>query len=199
LAHGAIGARVDAMKIVWLSVSALALCGLLISSVSSLSGCVLPSSSTDGGTTPTGDGGALGSKTSGTGCGTDPTTGVTLCIGATECPTVSVDPSVFPECGFYFSGGSVYLACLCSNYLCPIGRPANCDQAAALLQSTNEGTVCGEASNNACSEVSVTSGGGGGTTPVEAGASADDSGSCCDESCASMCAGEPDCIQGCGC
>jgi hypothetical protein len=186
------------MKIVWLSASALGLGALLVSSVSSLSGCIMPSSSSDGGTTPTGDGGALTAKTSGTGCGTDPTTGVTLCVGQTECPSVSVDQSVFPECGFYFAGGVVYLACLCSNYLCPIGRPENCDQAAALLQSTNEGTVCGEASNNACSEVSsgttTTT-----TTTVEAGATEADSGSGCDESCASMCAGEPDCLQCCGC
>jgi hypothetical protein len=161
---------------------------LLILGALSSSACLAASSSSDAGTVR-GDGGALTSKTTGTGCGTD---GVTLCLGASECPSISVNQSVFPECGFYFAGGSVYLACLCSNYLCPIGKPANCDQAASLLNSTNEGTVCGKLSSGECSEVSGASDG------MDAEATSDTS-TGCDESCASMCAGEPDCIQQCGC
>jgi hypothetical protein len=183
------------MKILWLSAGVLSLSGLFISSVSSLSGCVMPSATSDAGTTSTGDGGALGSDTSGTGCGTDPTTGVTLCVGTSECPSLGVDQSVFPECGFYFTDGSIYLACLCANYLCPIGQPATCDQAAALLQSTNEGTVCGESTSNGCMEVSS----GAVSTSSDTAATTTDAGSSCDESCYSTCGGDPDCIQLCGC
>ncbi len=185
------------MKTVCIRKKVLWLCGSLVSIGGAGSGCVLPSSSGDAGTTSipsTGDGGALSSSAEGTGCGTDPTTGVTLCVGMSQCPTVTVDQSVFPECGFYVAGGSIYLACLCSNYLCPIGQPATCDQAASLLQSTNEGTVCGEASNNGCTEVMSPAGSAstGAATTVEAGSG-------CDMTCAAGCAGEPDCIQLCGC
>jgi hypothetical protein len=179
------------MNSLWLPSSVVSLSGLLIS----LSGCVMPTASGDAGTTAAGDGGALGSDTSGTGCGTDPTTGVTLCVGASECPSISVDPSVFPECGFYFTDGSVYLACLCSNFLCPIGQPATCDQAASLLQSTNEGTVCGQTASTGCTEVSS----GAASTSTGTGTTTSDAGSGCDITCESDCAGEPDCIQLCGC
>jgi hypothetical protein len=157
---------------------------------------VMPSASSDAGTSATGDGGALTSETSGTGCGTDPATGVSLCLGTSACSTVTVDQNVFPECGFYFLNGSVYLACLCSNYVCPLGQPATCDQAAALLQSTNEGTVCGQTTSGGCTEVSSASASTG--TGADAGASTD-AGSGCDETCYSGCGGDPDCIQLCGC
>lgn len=186
------------MKIIGLLLSVLALSGLLVSGMSSLSACVLPTSSADAGTPTipsTGDGGAITGAATGTGCGADPTTGVTLCIGTSECESITVDQSVFPECGFYFGGGSVYLACLCSNYLCPIGLAATCDQAASLLQSTNEGTVCGEASNNGCTAItSAATSTGTGTATSEGG-----SGSGCDMTCETDCAGEPDCVQLCGC
>ncbi len=186
------------MKILWV-LGALSLGGVLASGTSSLSGCVLPSPSSDAGTPTiplTGDGGAaLTGSATGTGCGTDPTTGVTLCISTSECPSVTVDQSVFPQCGFYITGGSVFLACLCSNYLCPIGLPATCDQAELLLQASNEGMVCGEASNNGCTVITSPA------TSTSAATSDSDagSGSGCDPSCESDCAGEPDCIQLCGC
>jgi hypothetical protein len=135
----------------------------------------------------------LSRPVTGTGCSKDPTTGVTLCTGTSACPDVTVDPSVYPDCGFYITATAVYLACLCSGYLCPIGQPATCDQAAALLQSSNEGSVCGEASNNQCSAIPT------GTGAAEMTTSDGGSGSGCDKNCESMCAGEPDCIQLCGC
>jgi hypothetical protein len=181
------------MKTLWLSLGALWFSGALGWSASSISGCVMPTSTSDAGTTAipsVSDGGPLSASVTGTGCGTDPTTGVTLCLGTSECSTLTVDQSVFPECGFYFVIGSVYLACLCSNYLCPIGQPATCDQAASLLSSTNEGAVCNAISSNGCTEVSS----GTGTTSSDAG-----SGSGCDETCYASCAGVPDCIQLSGC
>src|SRR5580658_3185906 len=166
--------------------------GWLASSSFALSGCVMPSSNTDAGTTTiplTEDGGSLTSTPSGTGCKTDPTTNVTLCAGSSECPSVNVDPNVYPDCGYFFNGGLVYLACLCSNNLCPIGQPTTCAQAAALLQSSNEGTACAEADNNQCTMLSS------GTAADATTIGTTDAGSGCDQTCYSACAGEPDCIQ----
>jgi hypothetical protein len=188
------------MRTVLLSVSALASSAFLLSTLTSLSACVLPNTTSDAGTsipTPNGDA-ALTATASGTGCGTDPTTGVTLCTGTSVCPSVVVDESVFPECGFYVSDGNVYLACLCSNYLCPIGQPATCQEAADLLQASTEGMACGEASNGGCTEVMTTS------PPVDAGmtgtGSTDAGSGPCDDACAAMCDGVgPSCLEMCGC
>jgi hypothetical protein len=194
---------VTVMNPVWLS--ALCVGGGLALSVPS--GCVMPTSSDDAGAKVTiplvaQDSGAIGSKVTGTGCGTDPTTGVTLCVGTSACPNVSVDPSVYPDCGFYITGSSTYLVCLCSGYLCPIGLPTSCDEASTLLQASNEGSVCGEASDNECTAVSSGTGSTGGTGSSggsEAGSGSDGASGGCDQTCESMCAGEPDCIQLCGC
>jgi hypothetical protein len=105
--------------------------------------------------------------------------------------------SVYPECGYFFNGGLVYLACLCGSVsLCPIGQPTTCAQAAALLQSNNEGTACAEANNNRCTGLTS---GMATTDATTIGTTASDAGSGCDETCYSSCAGEPDCIQLCGC
>jgi len=121
---------------------------------------------------------------------------VTLCSGTTECPGVEVDPAVFPGCGFYISGNALDLECLCATYLCPMGLAPTCTAASALLKSTNEGSVCAAVSTNGCSQVPTTGGTGAGGT---AGSGAADAGSGCDKSCEAMCAGEPDCVQLCGC
>jgi hypothetical protein len=179
------------------------LAGLLLALGLPFGGCVLPttSSGSDAGAGAKIDTGAptTTGAVSGTGCGTDPTSGVTLCTGTTECPSVTFDPSVFPECGFYISGDALDLECICAGYLCPMGAATTCAAAASLLQTTNEGTVCSAVSNNGCSQLPMSgaggSGGGGGGGGAEAGTPA----SGCDPSCSSMCAGEPDCIQLCGC
>jgi hypothetical protein len=176
------------MSISW-GASALVAIAWLIFGHASVSGCVLPSSSTDAG--PPGDA-ALGPTTTGTGCGADPTTGVILCLGTTQCPDVSVNQDVYPECGFYIRGSVTYLACLCSNSLCPIGEPMTCAQAASMLASSNEGTVCGELSDGQCTALATSAA----DASPEPGS---DTGSTCTPSCESMCAGEPDCLQLCGC
>jgi hypothetical protein len=154
-----------------------------------LLGCVVPSSSsTDAG--PPGDA-DLGAKSTGTGCGSD---GVTLCVSTSECPNVSVNQDTFPECGFYITSSGTFLACLCSNYLCSIGQPTSCVEAASMLAATNEGTVCGQVSNDTCTAVALSSTDAG-TTTTDAGAA--DSG--CNASCELMCGSDPDCIQLCGC
>jgi hypothetical protein len=188
------------MRTVWLSAGVLGLSGWLASSVPSVSGCVMPTSGDDAGKVSmipvTGDSGTLSPSATGTGC-TELTTSVTLCTGVSDCPDVSVNQSVYPECGFLVQDSAVYLACLCTSYLCLIGQgqPTTCDEAATLLQASNEGTVCGEANNNQCAAIS------GGTTTGDASTDATDSdaGSGCTMDCQSMCSGVPDCLTACGC
>jgi hypothetical protein len=190
------------MRTFWLSVSALASCLVFASSLASLSACVLPTTTPDAGTTiPPGDSGPLTSAATGTGCGTDPTTKVTLCTGVSDCPGVTVSQSTFPECGFYETGGTIYLACLCSSYLCPLGQPASCGEAASMLANSDEGTICGEADNGGCTAVTTS------PTPTgtmdaggSTGADPTDGGSGCDDACAEMCDGVgPSCLEMCGC
>jgi len=194
------------MRILGLSLSALAFGALFVSSGPSLSGCVMPSSTSDAGSSSlpvTGGEGGLPASDMGTGCGSDPTTGVTLCTSTTACPSVTVDESVFPECGFLLSSGATYLVCLCSGYLCPIGagQPTSCADAASLLAAGNQGIACGQASDGKCEALSS-----GSVTPTMEGGIAPtttDSGlsgsSGCDTNCEAMCGGEPDCVQMCGC
>jgi hypothetical protein len=176
------------MKTSWFVASTLCTGASLIAIGFSLPSCTLSAPSTDAG--PPGDA-ALGAST-GTGCGTDSTTGATLCVSTTQCPNVSVDQVVFPECGFYITGATTYLACVCAGSLCPIGQPTTCAQAAALLSATNEGSVCGEMTNGQCTALAA-------SATDASTAAASDAGSGCDQSCYSTCAGEPDCIQLCGC
>jgi hypothetical protein len=135
-----------------------------------------PSSSGPGGAVPTGSA-----------CTDDPQTGVTLCEETSLCPGVAFDPGALPNCGFQLHAGSVIdLECLCGTALCPIGVPQTCAQAAELLASQSSVVVCQQASNGNCIELAA---------PVaDAGAS-----SSCDKQCETECAGEPGCIQLCGC
>jgi hypothetical protein len=186
------------MRSFWVSLSALALVFAYVSSLGSLTACMLPTNTPDAGTSiPPGDSGPVTSSASGTGCGTDPTTHVTLCSGISDCPTVSVSQSTLPECGFFADNGAYYLACLCSNYLCPIGLPATCGEAASMLANSDEGTICGEADNGGCTEVTTS------TSGVDAGESSDaapSDGGNCDDACAEMCDGVgPSCLEMCGC
>jgi hypothetical protein len=190
------------MRALWLSFSVLSLSGLLVSSVSSLPGCALPSSTTgtDAAAIPVTNGdAALTSTAMGTGC-VVVAPNVKLCTGTSACPSITVDETVLPDCGFYFQGTSVYLACLCSGYLCPVGNgsAATCDQAASILASGTAGEACGEASNGECTAIESTSAEAGMST--DGGAEPPDGESSCSEACASMCAGVgPDCLEGCGC
>lgn len=135
-----------------------------------------PSSSGNGGAVPTGSA-----------CVDDPQTQVTLCEETSLCPGVVVDPGALPNCGFQLHPGSVLdLECLCGSALCPIGVPQTCAQATQLLASQTSVIVCEQVSNGNC---------------IERVAPAADAGapSSCDRQCQSECAGEPDCVQLCGC
>jgi hypothetical protein len=142
------------------------------------------------GTSPGGDagGGSSGGKgaTGGTNCTTDPASGITLCEQIDACPGLLVDQGAFPGCGFRMSAASTYdLECACGESLCPVGAPTSCADAAQLLdQAGSSVVVCQELNSGACLPISSPGSGNQGT---------------CDKTCESDCAGEPNCIQLCGC
>jgi hypothetical protein len=119
-------------------------------------------------------------------CGTDPNTSATLCLGSTVCPGLLIDTQVFPGCGFRVQGSAVDIECSCSGFLCPLGA-ATCADAQTKLMAESYGVVCNQLGAGSCAQ----------GTP--AAASASSSGGTCDTTCESECAGEPTCIQLCGC
>jgi hypothetical protein len=153
--------------------------------------CLELSTGTDAGadagavaTTPTT--GVTGAVTpSGAGCTEDAVTQVTLCEQISTCPGVDVDQGAFPGCGFRITQGSpaLDLECLCGTSLCPIGVPSTCADATQLLSQQSSITVCEQSDEGRCVAQATT----GGTS------------STCDKNCESGCAGDPSCIQFCGC
>jgi hypothetical protein len=126
----------------------------------------------------------------GSDCQTDPQTQVTLCAGTSLCAGVAVDPGALPNCGFQIHAGTVIdLECLCGEDLCPIGVPNTCAEAAQLLSSQTALLVCEQDSEGHCTSLA--------SPPAAAGAAS--AASPCDKQCETQCAGEPDCVQLCGC
>jgi hypothetical protein len=163
--------------------------------------CLEQVSTGTGTTDPTGGGGTATAASSssatttpaGSGCGTDPESQITLCEQTSVCPGVTVDPGALPSCGFRIHPGSVIdLECLCGgDELCPIGIPDTCEQATQLLSSQTALVVCQQVSDGRCVQVASPDAGAASTNPGAA--------SSCDKQCQSECAGEPNCIQLCGC
>lgn len=172
---------------------------LVISTVGglALTACLQVSTGTGTGTTGSaasaGDGGAV--EEGGTGlseCGTDPATGVTLCLQSSQCPGLTIDNSAFPSCGFRQGGASLLdLECLCNgSELCPIGAPSNCATVQQLLtQEQSALQVCEAVSTGGCVSVQGDAGGGSSTSGL--------SSEC--QICVSGCGGTPACYQSCGC
>jgi hypothetical protein len=160
--------------------------------------CLQQVSTGTGTTDPTAGGTSTASSSSdtttpaGAGCGTDMQSQITLCEQTSLCPGVVVDPDALPGCGFRIHPGSVIdLECLCGDQLCPIGIPDTCAQATQLLSSQTALVVCEQVSDGRCVQVAAS----------DAGSAANPSAaaSTCDKQCESECAGEPNCIQLCGC
>jgi hypothetical protein len=121
--------------------------------------CMQIGTDTGTGSTTGADGGAVSSadgataSTAASGCGTDPATGLILCLAVAVCPNLAVDPTAFPSCGFRQGGASeLDLECLCNgNELCPIGAPSSCSSVVQLLdQEQNALTVCQQVSTGTC-------------------------------------------------
>jgi hypothetical protein len=153
-----------------------------------------------GTSTSDGTGGASAAAAVGTGagtaqgvdCGADPTTGVTLCLGISICPGVTVDQSVYPGCGFLVNGDTINVGCVCGSELCPLGATATCSAVEMLLAQQNEGAVCAEASAGGCTQLAA------GTSTSSSSGGGSSSG--CDMTCEQECDGDPTCIEyTCGC
>jgi hypothetical protein len=157
--------------------TSLAGCGLL----SALEG----SSGGQGSSTGTGTG---ASTPQGIDCGVDPDTSATLCLGNTVCPGMTIDTEVYPLCGFRVNGTAVDIECSCSGFLCPLGA-TSCASAQQKLADENYGVVCSQVSGGTCTQ----------GMPVAQSTSSSSSGGSCDPTCRSECAGEPTCLQLCGC
>jgi hypothetical protein len=181
----------------------LALLGLSVA-VGGLLACLQNVSTGTGTTDPTATASTAttssGSVPSGAGCTTDPVSQITLCEESSLCPTIDVDQSILPGCGFRMRNSDVIdLECGCSDSLCPIGVADTCDEALTLLGQQTELSVCQQASEGRCvpltSDAGASTSTGTSTTTTTTPAAS----SSCDKTCESECAGEPDCIQLCGC
>jgi hypothetical protein len=172
----------------YLAAIALSLTGCIALQTGDGTGTGASSGSSSGSTTSSSSSGG-GGATKGTNCTTDPQSGITLCEQIANCPGVDVDPGAFPGCGFRLKASSTYdLECGCGDSLCPIGTPTSCETALQLLnQEASSLNVCQQVSDGTC--LPLAGDGGAGST----------SSSSCDKACESECAGDPNCIQLCGC
>jgi hypothetical protein len=141
----------------------------------------------------TGDGGTSG----GTGCGTDPQTGVTLCLGTSACPGATIDSSAFPGCGFRQGVSEFDLECVCPGpALCPIGVPTTCDAVAQLLMQQGSALqVCQQVSTGSCQALGGSGSSSGSSSSSSGGSTL--SGAC--QACLASCGTTPACYQTCGC
>lgn len=126
-----------------------------------------------------------GARATGINCGVDPSTGISLCLGISSCPSVRVDSEQFPDCGYRISGNLIDLECLCGDSLCPMGSAASCLDAKSLLSEQSALSVCAGVAEGRCTLVKQTS--------------TSDTGSTCDKDCRAQCSGVPGCITLCGC
>jgi hypothetical protein len=145
----------------------------------------------------TSDDASSGSAT-GINCDEDPTTGITLCSGISECSSISVDPSALGGCGFRIHSGSavIDLECLCGTSLCPIGVPDTCAEAMSLLSGLTSLVVCEGASEGKCVQEDAAEAGTGTSTTATGPTSTT---STCNNECLVSCGAAPDCQQLCGC
>jgi hypothetical protein len=126
----------------------------------------------------------------GAGCGIESGSGAQLCVATSLCPTVAVDTQALPHCGFRIKGGSSELVCACGELICSMGAFSTCAQAAGLLSSQTESSVCTQVAEGRCSR---------GTAAAGTSSSSSSSGSSCDHTCLKECGGGGGCASICGC
>jgi hypothetical protein len=137
--------------------------------------------------------GASTTKQTGVNCGTDPESGVKLCLGTSECPDVKLDADAFPSCGFHSTTKRYDIECVCNGTeLCPVGVASSCDDIAGLFVHKSVADVCNQISDGACTPVARSAGS---ASPSAPGGTS----SSCDRGCVADCEGSPPCVQACGC
>ena len=115
-------------------------------------------------------------------CLQEASTGATICSENTLCPKTIVDHEVYPSCGFRIVGTLLDIECACEGYLCPLGTATTCAQAASLMESQTQWSVCSQVDEGRCTKGSGTA-----TTTKT-----------CDEDCRIKCTTN-ECEQRCGC
>ena len=138
----------------------------------------------DGGADAAPDSGVIGA-----GCGTESGSGTQLCVATSACPTVVVDTTALPHCGFRIKAGASELVCGCGDSICSMGAYTTCAQAAALLTSQTESQVCTQLAEGRCSA----------GVHAPSTSSSSSGGSSCDKTCMSECGGGGACASICGC
>ena len=167
--------------------------GLVLFSIAALGlgACVLPSISTGAG-----DAGSSSSSSSSKDAGSAPpvtgtsctavTSTVTLCQTISLCASLTLNPKVFPQCGFRIHGQAIDPECVCGNQLCPIGAPTSCTEAAqATSGDVNYDSVCQEANVGQCTGLNTGSSSGGTSTACQ--------------TCMANCDNVPTCVDSCPC
>jgi len=142
------------------------------------------------------DGGAATAATvQGASC-TQLSASISLCLAISSCPNLVLNPQVFPECGFRIHGTAIDPECVCGNYLCPIGVPTTCAEAAS--EASGDATydsVCEQSVEGSCLQLNATgSSGGSGSSGSSSGSST----SACQQ-CIQSCDNVPSCIDACVC
>ncbi|MDB4943086.1 MAG: hypothetical protein JWP97_2620 [Labilithrix sp.] len=143
------------------------------------------------------DGGIIGG-----GCGIDTATGQTLCLVTSACPTLIVDHEALPDCGFRIRGTITELVCACDNAICSMGTYATCAQAAALLTSQSEVTVCAQVAEGRCAVNTApapTPSSTSSASSTSSSSTSSSSGSSCDRTCLQECGSGAGCASICGC
>ena len=128
-------------------------------------------------------------------CGIESNTGQQLCQATSLCPTVVVDTTAMPHCGFRIKAGATELVCACGDMICSMGPYTTCTQAAGLLASQTEQQVCAQLAEDRC-----TPGMPAATDPGSSGTSGTSGGTgTCDHQCLSECGSGGGCASICGC
>lgn len=128
----------------------------------------------------------------GGGCGAEQQTGATLCVATSMCPNVVVDTAATPGCGFRIRGASVDLLCACGTALCPMGTFATCAEAAQLLATQTQATVCVQVAEGRCVETTT-------AAPSPSSTASSGGNPACDRQCVRDCGGGAGCAAVCNC
>lgn len=136
---------------------------------------------------PTSNSSDAGAAATGVNCGTDPTSGVTLCLGTTQCPGGDIPQDTLEGCGYQTVVPSFDLECLCNGTsLCPIGVAATCADVSTLIGKRTLADICNQISDGTCKPVAA-------SAPSGTGGSS----STCAPTCTQDCAGSPICLTSC--
>jgi hypothetical protein len=165
-------------------------CGL-VDLTPSGGGTATSASPADGGTDASVESGVQGAN-----CGIESGSGQQLCQATSLCPTLVVDTTALPHCGFRIKAGATELVCACGDMICSMGAYTTCTQAASLLTSQTEQQVCAQLSEDRCSKGTAAAPDGTGTSGTSGTSGA---GGTCDHQCLQECGGGGGCASICGC